>query len=344
MSHLEHEIAEQPDVIARLLREESANVQAIARAIRAFDPAFVSIAARGTSDNAARYAQYTLGIHAGLPVGLAAPSIHTLYSVQPKLNRALVIGISQSGMAADVNQVISDARAQGALTVSITNNPSSPMAQTAEHHIYLHAGDEVSVAATKTYTAQLTAVAMLTAALNGETWMHDSLRALPDAMRETLNHSDDIRRWAERYRYMSYFASIGRGYNYATAFEISLKVKELCYIIGHGYSEADFLHGPIAMIQPGFPVFVAAPQGKTFEQMLDLIERLKAREAEAMVISDDENAFTHARQKMLLPALPEWLSPVTAIVPGQVFAMSLAVAKGHEIDKPRGLNKVTVTL
>ncbi len=343
MTYLEQEIAEQPDVMARLLAEESANVQAVARAVREFDPAFVLIAARGTSDNAARYAQYMLGIHAGLTVGLAAPSIHTLYQAPPRMSRALVIGISQSGMSADVNQVLIDARAQGALTVSITNNPESPLAQGAAHHIALHAGEEVSVAATKTYTAELTAVAMLTAALADSSEMHAALQGLPDAARQTLVYSEPIRAWAERYRYMSYFAALGRGYNYATAFEISLKIKELSYVIGHAYSEADFLHGPIAIIQPGFPVFVIAPRGKTAHHMRDLLERLKGREAESLVISDDPDAFTHARQKMLLPTLPEWLSPLVAILPGQMFALSLAIAKGHEVDKPRGLNKVTVT-
>jgi len=343
MTYLEQEIAEQPNVIARLLREESANVQAIARAVRDFDPAFVLIAARGTSDNAARYAQYTLGVHAGLTVGLAAPSIHTLYRAPPRMSRALVIGISQSGMSADVNQVLIDARAQGALTLSITNNPTSQLAQNAAHHIALHAGDEVSVAATKTYTAELTAVALFTATLADSAEMRESLDYLPDAARQTLSYSEPIRAWAERYRYMSYFAAIGRGYNYATAFEISLKVKELCYVIGHAYSEADFLHGPIAIIQSGFPVFVTAPRGRTANHMRDLLERLKSRDAEPLVISDDPDAFTHARQKMLLPALPEWLSPIVAIIPGQVFAMSLAIAKGHEVDKPRGLNKVTIT-
>lgn len=345
MSYLEQEIAEQPEAVARLLSAEAENAATIARAIRDFNPAFVAIAARGTSDNAARYAQYMFGIHARIPVALAAPSIHTLYEAPPDHSRAVVFGISQSGMAADVIKVIEDARAQGALTVSITNKPESPLAKAAHHHIALHAGDEISVAATKTYTAQLTAIAMLTTALTGSTEMHDSLAKLPGFVQQTLDHCDPIRHWAERYRYMSYFASIGRGYNYCTAFEISLKVKELCYVIGHGYSEADFLHGPIAIIQPGFPVIVTAPRGKTFEQMMELLERLKTRDAESLVISDDESAFGHARQKMLLPSgMPEWLTPITAIIPGQVFAMNLAIAKGHEIDKPRGLTKVTVTV
>jgi glucosamine--fructose-6-phosphate aminotransferase (isomerizing) len=343
-SHLEQEINEQPDVLRRLLDEEAAAVRHFADAIRRFDPAFVCIAARGTSDNAARYAQYALGILARMPVALAAPSIHTLYEAPPNLSRALVIGISQSGQGLDVTRVVQDARAQGALTISITNDAASPLALAAEHHLYLHAGDEISVAATKTYTAELAAVAMLAAALTGSESLNADLRALPDQIGETLALAAGIAAWAERYRYMSRFVTIGRGYNYCTAFEISLKVKELCYVTGDGYSEADFLHGPIAQVQVGFPVIVVAPAGKTLPAMLDFLAKVGERQPEVLVISNDEAAFESARQRMPLPRhLPEWLSPIAAVIPGQVFAMRLAQAKGHPVDRPHGLSKVTIT-
>jgi glutamine---fructose-6-phosphate transaminase (isomerizing) len=319
-------------------------VREIAAAVKRFQPAYVYIAARGTSDNAARYAQYLMGVYNRLAVGLAAPSVHTLYEAPPDLSKALVIGISQSGKSVDVAQVVTDAQAQGALTLSITNDAHSPMAQAAQYHIALHAEEEKSVAATKTYTAQLTAVAMLVAALADSDELHAAIRALPDEVAETLAMSSDVMRWAERYRYMTQFASIGRGYNYCTAFEISLKVKELCYVTGHGYSEADFLHGPVAQVQPGFPVVVVTPKGKTLPVMLEFLAKLKDRQAEALVISNEDGAFENAQQKMRLPqSTPEWLTPVTAVIPGQMFALALAMAKGHEVDRPRGLTKVTVT-
>ncbi len=344
MTYLEYEIAEQPDILRRLLVEEWPAVTTIASAIRHFQPAFVCIAARGTSDNAARFAQYTMGVHNRLPVALAAPSIHTLYEAAPDLSRALVMGISQSGQSADVLRVITDARSQGALTVSITNDAASPLAQAAEHHIPLRAGDEISVAATKTYTAELMAVAMLVAALaESETLLAD-LRALPDHMAETLLQGAAIARWAERYRYMTNFVAVGRGYNYCTAFEISLKIKELCYITGNGYSEADFLHGPIAQVQSGFPVIVVAPTGKTLPVLREFLPRLRERQAEIIAISNDDQILEAARQPVRLPsAVPEWLSPLVAVVPGQMFAMRLAEAKGHQIDQPLGLTKVTIT-
>lgn len=344
MLHIEREIAEQPTIIRDLLEREITITRQIAKAIRDFNPAFVHIAARGTSDNAARYAQYLFGVHARLPVGLAAPSIHTLYETSPNLSKALVIGISQSGKSEDVCRVISDARAQGALTVAITNAPDSPLAEAAQYHIYVMTGPEVSVAATKTYTAQLTAVALLMATLVDQVALNQSLAQLPSFISQTLSEGESIAKWIERYRYMERFVVIGRGYNYCTAFEISLKIKELCYIIGEGYSEADFRHGPFALIDPGFPVIVVAPQGKTLATLSDLVSKLQERQAETLLISNDMTILEQGRKGMILPrAIPEWLSPIAAVVPGQIFAMRLAIEKGHAVDAPRGLNKVTVT-
>ncbi len=344
MLHIEREIAEQPEVIRRLLAEETGTAERIAQAIRTFDPAFVMIAARGTSDNAARYAQYLLGIHNNLPVALATPSVHTLYKAQPNLSRALMIGISQSGQSTDVGQVVADAKAQGALTLTITNDEESPMAKMADYHLSLRCGEEVSVAATKTYTAQLVAIAMLSAALSSDSAAQAELQKLPDLIAQTLDLSAPVRDWVQRYRYIESMAVIGRGYNYSTAFEISIKIKELCYITCEQYSEADFRHGPIAIIQPGFPVIVVASRGKPFELMRDLLAELNKRKAECLVISDDASLEEHAQYFMPLPSgLPEWLSPVCAVIPGQIFAKNLALTKGHTVDRPEGLTKVTFT-
>lgn len=344
-SFIEQEIHQQPDAIRALLSQEHDNVERIAAAIRDYDPAFVCIAARGTSDNAARYAQYLFAIRAKKLVALATPSVHTLYNVAPDLSRALVIGISQSGHSADVRRVVEDARAQGALTLGITNDPDSPLANTTAHHIALHAGEEKSVAATKTYTTQLTAAAMLVGALTHDETYLEALHHAPGWMQETLDiATQEIPVWAQRYRYIERFAVIGRGYNYATAFEISLKIKELCYITGEEYSEADFRHGPIAMVQHGFPVLMVAPQGAVFDKQFDLLQKLCEREAETLVISNAAACHDHAMQFMPIPAaVPEWLSPLTAVIPGQVFAMHLAQERGLPLDQPRGLNKVTVT-
>ncbi len=344
MSFLQQEIAEQPEVISRLLHQEAETVRKIVSAIREFNPTFVSIAARGTSDNAARYAQYLLGIHARLAVALATPSIHTLYGSAPNFSRALVIGISQSGEAPDVAQVVHDARAQGALTVCITNYPDSLMAQAAHFHLALRAGEEQSVAATKTYTAELTTIAMLVSELTGSPELREGLSHIPALARQTVAYSQSVMDWVERYRYIDQFVGIGRGYNYCTAIEVSLKVQELCTVPAHGYSEADFLHGPVAVVQPGFPVMVVAPTGKASPPIREFLARVRDRRAESLVISDDVQVLGGATKGMRLPAnLPEWLSPIAAVIPGQVFAMGLAAAKGNPLDKPIGLTKVTRT-
>ncbi len=343
MSHLESEIYEQPQIIRNLLVSEADHIGDIAEAIRNFNPAFVCIAARGTSDNAARYAQYALGIHARMPVALATPSIHTLYNAAPNLSRALVIGISQSGMAADVTQVVSDARMQGALTLSITNNPASPLAKSADHHIGLHAGEEISVAATKTYTAQLTVIAMLVAALANDAALNADLLRLPDQISQTLELSYPVQDFATRHASLESFAALGRAYNYCTAIETCLKVQELCYIVGQGYSEADFLHGPIAIVKPGFPVIVIAPKGKSSANFGPLLSKLNERSAATLLITND-GSFGEDVWVQLPDALPEWLSPVAAIIPGQLLGLHLALAKGNPIDKPKGLSKVTVTM
>lgn len=340
---LQKEIAQQPAVISRLLAQSETATKAVASAIRSFDPAFVCIAARGTSDHAAVYAQYLWGAFLRLPVMLATPSLHTLYARPPDLSRALVIGISQSGKAQDVRAVLRDARAAGALTLAITNFEHSPLARQAAHHLPLRADEEFSVAATKTYTAQLTVIAMLTAALADDKALRSDLAQLPPLAQAALDLSAGSADWAGSYRAMDRLSVLGRGFNYATACEISLKVKELTYIASAGYSEADFRHGPIAVVQPGYPVILVAPQGKAFAALRAIFATLKDKGAQTLVISNDDGLLAQATQPLPMPAAPEWLSPIVGVMPGQVFAMQQALVRAYEVDKPRGLSKVTIT-
>lgn len=339
---LEAEIRQQPGVIANLL--DSAAIIEVAQAIREARPQYVVLAARGSSDNAARYAQYLFGIHAGLPVALATPSVHTLYGRSPRFQNTVVIGISQSGRSADVGQVVADAAAQGILTVAITNDPESPMANTAAYHIDLKAGPEQSVAATKTYTAQAATLALITAHLTDNESMLADLAFLPSLVEKALDTRTIISERAERFRFMNHCITLGRGYNYATAFEIALKLKELTYAISEPYSSADFRHGPKAMIEEAFPVIGIAPDGATFPDVLNLLKDLRERGADTTVISANAEALALADLAIPLPAnIPEWLSPIVSVVPGQFLAMYIAAMKGHALDTPRGLTKVTVT-
>ena len=343
-THLYREIHEQPDVLHRLLDKEQATAAALADLIRGRAIDHVVIAARGTSDNAGRYAQYVLGAMNGLSVGLAAPSLFSIYRRPPRFGNALVLGISQSGQSPDIVAVLAEARRQGALTAVLTNRPASPLADQGDVVIDLQAGEERAVAATKTYTAELAAIALISAALSGSDETHQALAAVPDAVAATLGMNEAIAAVAPRYRYMQRCVVVGRGYNYATAFETALKLKEMTYTIVEPYSSADFLHGPLAMIEAGFPVIVIAPAGLMAVEMAAFAHAVRGRQAEVIAISDAADVLATARVPLPLPApVPEWLSPITAIVPGQLLAMHLAHARVYDIDSPRGIHKVTET-
>ncbi|MBN2393515.1 MAG: SIS domain-containing protein [Anaerolineae bacterium] len=344
MSILRKEIYEQPTVIARLLEREIGSVKRITATLRGqFN--HVVIAARGTSDNAARYAKYLFGAHNQVQVALATPSLFTLYQRPPKLDGALVIGISQSGQSPDIVSVVAEGRRQGRPTLAIVNDAQSPLARAAEYVIPLHAGPEQAVAASKTYTASLAVLALFSCLLNEDEAALAQLSDLPARLGETLSGIAPIMPRIERYRFMTRCAVIGRGYNYATAFEVALKVKELTRVAAEPYSSADFRHGPIALVDADFPVLVVAPKGVVAGDMRTLVTDLQRRNAEQVIISDDEALLAQAHLALPLPPdVPEWLTPLVAVLPGQLFGMTLAQVKGADPDKPVGLTKVTETL
>lgn len=344
-THLYREIEEQPAAIDRFLTASHSSVQALAVQIKKAGISHVVIAARGTSDNAGRYAKYVLGAFNRLQVSLATPSLFTHYQTPPRFERALVLGISQSGQSPDIVAVLAEARQQGALTAAITNNPDSNLAREADIVIDLVAGPELAVAATKTYTAELAAVALLSATLADDQARLDALQQMPTHMQQTLAITPAVAEIASRYRYMSHCVVIGRGFNYATAFETALKLKELTYTIVEPYSSADFLHGPFAMLHPGFPIILNGPSGALNEDMLEFVTRLKGSGAELIAISDLESVLQQARIPLKLPVtVPEWLSPLTTIIPGQLLALHLAHERDLDVDSPRNIQKVTETV
>jgi glucosamine--fructose-6-phosphate aminotransferase (isomerizing) len=344
MSFLESEIRQQPQVLMTLLDREVDNVRRIAADLQKRDIKYVIIAARGTSDNAARYGQYLLGAHNRLPVGLATPSLFSVYDQPPRLDDCLVIGISQSGQSTDIVAVLEEGWRQGMPTLAITNDPGSPLAVQAEYVVPLHAGEEQAVAATKTYTAQLAVLALLSCVLEGDSQRLEALQGVPLAVERVLTGRVRIEQAVDRYRYMEACVVLGRGYNYATAFEIALKLKELNYLIAESYSSADFMHGPIAVVGSGFPAMIVAPGGKMFGTMRDFSLALRERGAELIIISDQQTLLDQAITPLPLPeGVPEWLSPMVTVVPGQLFALYLTLAKGHDPDQPQGLQKVTIT-
>jgi len=337
------EIKEQPKVIDSFLVKQEKYVEKICSKLKdQFD--YIVIAARGTSDNAARYAQYLLGSENSIQVALATPSLFTIYKTPPIFKKALVVGISQSGQSPDIVSVLGTAKKQKRPTISITNDTNSPLANVSDYVINLDIGVEKAVAATKTYTASLAALALFSCHLSGDKERLDALKDLPVKMLQTLDNTMKNITQTNRYRYMDHCVVIGRGFNYSTAFEISLKIKELTRVIAVPYSSADFKHGPIATVNKGFPIIVAAPSGMIFDHILDFSKNLISLGAELLVISDNESLLRLGKTSFTLPkGIPEWISPITAVIPGQVFARQLAIEKGLDSDNPEGLKKVTET-
>ncbi len=346
---LRDEILEQPEALRRQVRSSRRALEAVAERIRAEGIESVVIAARGSSDHAAIYAQYVLGVLNGLVVGLATPSIVSLHGAEPRVARALVVGISQSGASPDIVSVVAAARRQGAPTLAITNDPSSALASEAEHVLDLAAGPELAVAATKTYTTSLLAIARLSLALDPDPVEATAAEALPDAVETALAVEPEVEAIAAALAAepggFDRCVVVGRGFEYATAREWSLKLKELARVFADPYSSADFRHGPIALVQPGIPVLMLAPSGAASEGQLELLRDLGERGVETVVASDDPAALALGRWSIPIPAsVPEWLRPIVSIVPAQLFAYHATRARGLDPDAPRYLSKVTRTV
>ncbi len=342
MSIMFREIAEQPHALDRTLRAELKKMLRLAGFLRKRDLRLIVLVARGTSDNAALFGRYLLEISTGIPVSLSAPTVHTLYRRKLRLRDALVVGISQSGEGADINAVLESCRKSGAHTIAMTNHGRSSMAAVAHETFVTRAGVERSVAATKTYTCQLMLLHMLADTLSGGDC--EALYAIPSYAQAALDLAPRIESIIERYRFMDRCAVVGRGLNYANAYELAIKLMETCYIMADRFSAADFLHGPIAMVQRDFPVILLAPPGKVFRNLRALLSRLKELQADSLVISSDRSALRDASCGIEMPQqIPDLYSAIPYIIPGQIFAEKLSLSKGLSPDRPRSLTKITTT-
>lgn len=337
------EIGESPAVVERVLHSGVAPLRTLADQIRRIGIEAVVIAARGTSDHAATYAQYVLGARNNLAVGLATPSVQSLYGASPNVKRALVVGISQSGLSPDVVEVIANARRQGALTLAITNDLVSPLAKSAATVVALEAGPERAVAASKTYVAELAVIALFSELLRDDEPVVD-LRALPDALERAIDGEAAVKAVAQEQAALTECAVIARGYHYATAREWALKLKEIARVKADPYSAADFEHGPITLVEPAYQVLALAVRGPTLRGLRTLLARLRRDGARLLVASDDPKMRRTGEAAITLdPTVPEWLSPIVGIVPCQLFAYHLALSRGLDPDSPRRLHKVTLT-
>jgi len=338
------EIAEQPAALERTIKSEHQKIAGLARSLTDRDIDLIVLVARGSSDNAALFGRYLLEITTGIPVSLSAPSVHTIYRAKLNLKHALVIGVSQSGEGEDINRVLENARDCGAFTIGITNEPASSMVKLVDETLLMHGGREQSVAATKTFTGQMMLFYMMAAALspNGPVIEYQKI---PDFAARALEQKTAIVELVQRYVFMENCVVVGRGLAYANAYEFALKLMETCYVVAERFSAADFLHGPVAMIERHFPVILFAPPGAMLQDTKDLLSRLQELSADTLAITADLEAAAMCSRAIIMPReIDEFLAPIPYIIPAQLFAALLAEAKGLNPDRPRSLSKVTRTL
>jgi len=350
---LDAELESQPDVAANFLDRTWPRLGELRAGLGVGSVEGFIVAARGSSDNAARYAQYLWSLRTGLPVTLATPSLHTVYQGRLDVRRRAVVAISQSGGSPDVVGVLEHARAQGSPTLAVTNNVASPLAAAAEVVVDLAAGDERSVAATKTYTASLLAVALLAVAMDDEVRRPAAQQALaevPEALAAAVADTSGVDAAARLLARCTRAVAVGRGLNLSTAYETALKVTELTGVLVAPYSPADLLHGPIAAVGPDVPALLVAPDEPASASVLATVPELRRRGAPVIVVRTESADPSVGRDleisELVLPSrarLDDWLTPLTAVVPGQLVARRLAEIRGLDVDRPAGLSKETRT-
>jgi glutamine---fructose-6-phosphate transaminase (isomerizing) len=341
----ESEIAEEPAAMEKTLQANASEVEGLCRDLRSRNIATVMIAARGSSDNAGVYAKYIFQSFNQVTVAMATPSLYTFYHTPPRLSGVFVLGISQSGQSEDIVEVMAEAKRQGALTACITVDARSPIAAQSHRVLRLETGTEKAVAATKTFTSSLALIAGLSVAWEGSRERAAELERIPGLAARTIALAGGpAAAQAPQYRVMNRCVVIGRGFTHGIVREIALKLKELTYVTVEPYSSADFQHGPMAMIEKGFPVILVAPRGILHDQLLQFAGKLKEKNPDLICISDSPAVLDLGNTALpFAEGAPEWLSPILAVLPGQLFALRLSIAKGIDPDVPRGLQKVTVT-
>ncbi len=339
-----HEIREQPAALRRLLEHEH-EYASVARALGADGRALVRLAAHGSSDNAASFGVYALGLLPGWTAMRDSITLSVYYGARLDLSGSVVLALSQSGRTPDVVEYVERARHARALTVAITNDPRSDLASAAELTLPLAAGPENAIAATKTYVNQLGALLLLAGHLLGDaTVVSEGLRATADLLQVTVdNVAEPAAAAALHFAYVERMFVIGRGIEYATAREVALKLTETCRVTAGPLTATDLAHGPIAAVDPRFPIWTIASHDETLQGTVEAAAR--AHEAGALLIASGNAAaaILGATYSLPVPVAPlPLLAPLLSVVPGQLFAAALAQAKGLDADSPAGLSKVTL--
>jgi glutamine---fructose-6-phosphate transaminase (isomerizing) len=329
-AQMESDMREQPEVLRALIATPPLELGP--------PPHAIVIVARGSSDYAAIFGRYLLEAATGSPVALAAPSLQTLYGVEPRLDGWLAVGISQSGRTPEIRTVLDAYARAGARTLAITNDPDSPLAQSADCSLALAAGEERAVPATKTFTAQLAALALVAEALGPVPWVEADWQRVPPAVEGVLADFDAAERAAVRLDGADQLVALGRGYLMPVALEAALKLREAARVRAEGWSAADFRHGPVTVAGAGLPVLAVSAAGPAAADVEELAREVAAGGAVVLRLADDPSA------DLAYPGdLPEPLRALPATIRAQQLALAVARRRGLDPDSPPGLRKVTPT-
>lgn len=344
MSLLEKELLEQGTALGRRSRADRSAIAAAAALIAQPDVDFLVLAARGSSDNAARFAQYAFGSDLRLPVALAAPSLFREQRRSPDLRGAAVLGISQSGQSPDIVRVLAEGCAQHRPTIALTNDPESPLASVADIVIPLKTGPEKSVAATKTYLSSLYVMEQIIDQIRPNGDRRRWLERLPEIVDERIRKEFSERARFDLLKNVNVLTVIGRGLDYSAAFETALKVRELAGIATEAFSPADLLHGPVAGISDSGGLWIIDTPNARDETLTDLLGAIRGLDLPTVVVSHriDQPAPGYLPIE-LPPHLPGWVRSILAVLSGQVAAFHLATRRNVDLDHPHGLAKVTLT-
>ena len=338
MTQMRREVLEIPDAVDRLLTLGVDDIERAAAILRQSDPLFLASVARGSSDHVATYMKYASELLLGVPVASIGPSIASIYNAPLKLRGAGCISISQSGKSPDIVAMAASATKQGACTLALTNNPTSPLAAASQHTIDIHAGPELSVAATKTFVNSAVAALLLLARWKKDADLTAAIHALPAQLaKASQTHWPNLRAALEG---QSSIFTLGRGPSYAMSNEAALKFKETCQIHAESYSSAEVLHGPVSIVGSDFPVLGLAANDAAQTALVDVADAIAAKGARVFVTSDNCSAAQRLEHVRTGHPLTD---PISLITSFYAMVERLAVSRGINPDAPRHLKKVTET-
>ncbi len=349
------EINETPAIFNTIQAENAEVMASLVKNIKKSNATNFVAAARGTSDHALIYFKYVLEVISNYTVGLSAPSVVTLYKGKINYANSIVIGCSQSGKAADVLEVLKKGNEQGAITIAVTNDRESPMAKEAKYHLFCNCGEEKSVAATKTFNAQLYLLLWLASELAESKENLLMLKNLSEVVESVIPQIDSLTtKYSEKFKDMKSGFILSRGLTYAIALEGTLKLQETCYIQMKGYAGSDFYHGPMAMVNESTPVIIYCAQNKGDAEMQHLVradqikcvEKMISLNAPVLLVTNDVllvGKYDKCNDALLNFSLPEEFAMFAFALFAQMFACKISCAIGNNPDSPRALNKVTIT-